>query len=165
MSLWTTILGVVSLGKVTSTTSPASARGRAQVTVHGIADEVERIQPYGFLSRPTGGEAVLLAVGGNRDDLLAIVVGDRRYNIALDDGDVVVADNRGNKVHLSDDGIVVHADHVTIQSADVKLGDGAGGYLPVTRQGDAATFALTAGPYTVSGTITAGATTTTVRAS
>lgn len=165
MSLWSRIAGLVTLSKVTSTTAPANARGTAQVSANGVPDSIDRMQPYGFLSRPVGGIAVQVAIGSNREDLMTICIEDKRYNIALEAGDVCVTDNRGNKVHLSDSGIVVHADHVVVDSPDVKLGDGSGGYLPVVRQGDAATFALTAGPYAVEGTITASATTTEVQAS
>ena len=41
--------------------------------------EVERFQDYGFSSHPiAGAEAVVVSVGGNRDNPVAVVVADRR---------------------------------------------------------------------------------------
>jgi len=131
MSLWSRIAGLVTLAKVTSTTSPSGARGTAQVTANGVPDSIDRMQPYGFLSRPVGGIAVQVAIGSNREDLMTICVEDKRYNISLEAGDVAITDNRGNKVHLRDDGILVVSDHVTIQSSDVKIGSGPTYRAPV----------------------------------
>lgn len=74
-----------------------------------IREPVEHFEPYGFTSEPhAGAEAIGLALGGDRDQTLAVVVTDRRYRPAnLKDGEVVVFDDLGRKVFLSRDGIRV----------------------------------------------------------
>jgi phage baseplate assembly protein V len=74
-----------------------------------IADDVERIQEYGFTSVPkSGAEAVVVFAGGNRDHGLTIAVDDRRYRLkALAAGEVAIYDDLGQKVHLTRTGIVV----------------------------------------------------------
>lgn len=66
-------------------------------------------EPYGFTSEPhVGAEAIGLALGGDRDQTLAVVVTDRRYRPTdLKDGEVCVFDDLGRKIYLSRDGIRV----------------------------------------------------------
>lgn len=57
--------------------------GRQNLQVQSLADatndDVERFQNYGFTSvPPVGSEAILLAVGGRRESLVAIAVEDKR---------------------------------------------------------------------------------------
>ena len=55
-------------------------------------DGVERLQNYGFSSHPlAGAQAVLLALGGNRQHSIVIAVDDRRHRATdLDEGEVQV---------------------------------------------------------------------------
>lgn len=73
------------------------------------ADDVERIQEYGFTSVPLqGAECVAVFVGGNRDHGLLVAVDDRRYRLqGLKGGEVAIYDDLGQKVHLTRSGIVV----------------------------------------------------------
>lgn len=67
------------------------------------------LQTYGFQSRPKpGAEGSVLAVG-HRGHLVVLGLDDRRYRLELADGEVAVADDLGQKVHLTRDGIVVDA--------------------------------------------------------
>ena len=74
-----------------------------------IRESVEHFEPYGFTSEPhVGAEAIGLALGGDRDQTLAVVVTDRRYRPTdLKDGEVCVFDDLGRKIYLSRDGIRV----------------------------------------------------------
>lgn len=74
-----------------------------------IRESVEHFEPYGFTSEPhVGAEAIGLALGGDRDQTLAVVVADRRYRPTdLKDGEVCVFDDLGRKVYLSRNGIRV----------------------------------------------------------
>lgn len=68
---------------------------------------LERVEPYGFSYRPhPGGEAYLLFPGGNRSFGVAIVLGDKRYQMTLEDGEVAIHDDLGNWVHIKRGGII-----------------------------------------------------------
>lgn len=118
-----------------------------------VLDGVEHIQPYGLTAHAhPGAEAVLLAVGGNRDHGVAVVVGDRRYRLTgLAAGEVALHDDQGQVIKLARSGIeitttqaagvtvtaplaTVTADKVVVDSADINLG-GEGG-AQVARIGD-----------------------------
>lgn len=63
-------------------------------------NEVERLQNYGFTSKPrAGAEAAVIFVGGRRDHGLAIAVDDRRYRVTnLESGEVAVYNDTGAKI-------------------------------------------------------------------
>ncbi|MCM2318055.1 MAG: phage baseplate assembly protein [Pseudomonas sp.] len=65
-------------------------------------DGVEHWQPYGFTFKPhVGAEALVLAVGGHRAHSVVIAVADRRYRLTgLEDGEVAIYSDEGDKVHL-----------------------------------------------------------------
>lgn len=108
--------------------------------------EVEAWQDYGLTTHPIPGAEILLgAIGGNRDHLVAIRVGDRRYRLTgLAQGEVALHDDQAQTIHLTRDGIVVStaqaegvtviAPKVTVLSDDINLG-GPGGEK-VARVGD-----------------------------
>lgn len=89
------------------------AKGLQLMQVTALADETldgcERFQDYGFTSVPhPGAELLAGAVGGNRAHTVIIKADDRRYRLkALEDGEVALYDDLGQKVHLKRDGILV----------------------------------------------------------
>lgn len=99
-------------------------------------DGVERFQNYGFTSKPhTGSEAIALTVNGDKSHTVVIAVDDRRYRLkGLDDGEVALYDDQGQKIVLKRDQILVEAPKVVVQSDDISLG-GEGG-AKVARVGD-----------------------------
>jgi phage baseplate assembly protein V len=82
------------------------AGGRQLLQVSILADEVraevERFQNYGITSFPfEGAEVVTASVGGSRDHTIVLVVDDRRYRLqGLEQGEVALYDDQGQKIHL-----------------------------------------------------------------
>lgn len=73
-----------------------------------LADDVEMMQQYGFVSAPLeGAEAVAGFIGGNRDLGIIIATHDRRYRLVLQGGEVAIHDDQGQKIHITRDGIVL----------------------------------------------------------
>lgn len=87
--------------------------GLQRVQVEALAGEVidnaERFQQYGYTSHPhDGAEAVVLALGGNRNHPIVISVDDRRFRLlALEAGEVAIYDDLDQVVHLQRDRILV----------------------------------------------------------
>ncbi|MBI1408114.1 MAG: phage baseplate assembly protein V [Caulobacter sp.] len=108
-----------------------------------VLDDVVRHQDYGFNSAPLpGATAVTLAVSGQRGQSIAVAVGDRRYRLkGLQGGEVALADDLGQKVHLTRDGIVI----VTSLDLSFQVGGAvainATGDVAVTTQGSASVSA------------------------
>lgn len=70
-------------------------------------DNVARVEPYGFSYRPQPGcETYLLFPAGDRSYGVAIVIGDRRYQMDLQAGEVALHDDEGNHVHLKRGGVI-----------------------------------------------------------
>lgn len=74
-------------------------------TASGRSDETitnrEYFQHYGFTSRPlAGAEAVIINEGNH---FLMIASDDRRYRIALENGEVALYTDEGDKIHLKRD--------------------------------------------------------------
>jgi phage gp45-like len=121
--------GMVTLGRVRGASGGAAARGEVLVEGMAGADEVPVVQAYGFQSRPAdGAEAVVVQVGSNADQALAIAVDDRRYRIALAGGEVAIYDDLGSRVVLKRGGVI------EVEATTVKLG--ASATAGVARVGD-----------------------------
>jgi phage baseplate assembly protein V len=73
-----------------------------------IKNGVPRVQEYGFTSVPeAGAEAIVLALGGDRANLVAIAVDDRRYRpTGLAAGETVLYSKFGQRVWLKADGSI-----------------------------------------------------------
>ncbi len=87
--------------------------GRQNLQVQSLADatndDVERFQNYGFTSvPPEGSEAIVLAVGGRRESMVAIAVEDKRCRPkGLESGDVCVYHQDGQSlIILKKDGVI-----------------------------------------------------------
>lgn len=145
------LAGVLGLSRVSRSTSE-DERHVAIQTQGAIEDSTDVWQPYGLQARPKAGAiAVQAAIGGQQDSLVTILVHDRRYCIQLIEGEVALVDDLGQRVHLTRTGIVVIADHVTVDSADVRLGAGPTYRTPIC-VGDVVT-GLTSPTGAVTGTI------------
>ncbi|MRD73289.1 phage baseplate protein [Rhodocyclus tenuis] len=66
-----------------------------------------RVEPYGYSYRPKPGcQTYLLFPNGDRSYGVAIVVGDKRYQMKLEEGEVGIHDDEENWVHIKRGGIV-----------------------------------------------------------
>jgi len=80
-----------------------TATGRPEETISNR----EYMQHYGFSSRPlSGAEIIILREGGL---FVAVASDDRRYRITLENGEVALYDDLGQKVHLTRTGIEVQS--------------------------------------------------------
>ena len=69
---------------------------------------IERVEPYGFSYRPKAGcQTYLLFPHGDRSFGVAIVIGDKQYQMNLEAGEVAIHDDQGQSVHLTRGGIVI----------------------------------------------------------
>lgn len=66
----------------------------------GLIDVADReyFQHYGYTSRPKDGAEIIFMAEGNV--VIAIASDDRRYRLALQDGEVALYDDQGQKIHL-----------------------------------------------------------------
>lgn len=167
MSIIDAVRGMITTAKVVR----AKAAAAAHVLIDTIAhrdDSTQYWQPYGFQAAPKpGAVAVQIAIGGHSDELFTIMVQDKRYTFALEEGEVVMRDDLGRYVWLKRAGLELEAPAIKLgasASAGVaRVGD------PVTLSADfiiwlaavaAAAYAPSGPPAmpSVGATITAGST-------
>jgi len=105
------------------------------------------VQHYGLASYPKAdAEAVVLPIAGRTASGVIIGTEDPQYRPVLSEGEVVLYDHLGQAVQLNDDGTIDVA-----ATGDLRLNNGA---TAVAADGDSCVHSLTAGPYTVTGSIT-----------
>lgn len=94
-------------------------------------NNIRRVEPYGFSYRPKPGcQTYLLFPSGDRSYGVAIVIGDKRYQMELVEGEVALHDDENNYVHIKRGGIIevkaatkVVADTPLFETThDVKIG-------------------------------------------
>ena len=70
-------------------------------------DNLDRVEPYGLSYRPKpGSRAYLQFPSGDRSYGVALIIGDKRYQLDLQEGEVALHDDAGNYVMLKQGGIV-----------------------------------------------------------
>jgi phage baseplate assembly protein V len=102
--------------------------GHQKVQARVLADEVlpniDRVEPYGFSYRPkAGAQAYLLFPAGDRSYGVAILIGDKQYNMELEAGEVALHDDEGNYVLIQREGhIEVNAaQKITLKAPEIVL--------------------------------------------
>jgi phage gp45-like len=104
----------------------ATLVGAQTVQVQVLEGEVlkaQRIEPYGLSYRPKAGSQVYMVFpGGDRAMGLALVVGDKRYQMELAGGEVALHDDEGNFVKLGRGGVVTikASGHVNFETPSVR---------------------------------------------
>lgn len=73
-----------------------------------IPPDVDRVEPYGFSYRPPrkGFQAYMVFPAGDRSHGLCLVIGDKRYQMDLQEGEVALHDDEGNHVLLKRGGVI-----------------------------------------------------------
>jgi len=67
--------------------------------------DIEHLEPFGFTSHaPAGAECLVLAFGGNGSHSVGLQVGDRRYRMVIEEGDVAIYNQNADYLHLKNDG-------------------------------------------------------------
>lgn len=70
-------------------------------------NNINRVEPYGFSYRPKPGcQTYLMFPAGDRSYGVALVIGDKRYQVELVEGEVALHDDEGNWVHIKRGGII-----------------------------------------------------------
>jgi len=70
-------------------------------------NNIDRVEPYGLSYRPKqGSRAYLFFPSGDRSYGFALVIGDKRYQMDLQEGEVALHDDEGNHVHIQRGGII-----------------------------------------------------------
>lgn len=77
-----------------------------QVKVPGgsaLAD-LEHLEPFGYTGHaPDGAEAIVLALGGNSSHSIVLLVGDRRYRLKIEKGEMAIYNQWHDVVHIKND--------------------------------------------------------------
>lgn len=77
-----------------------AATGRPGETLHNR----EYFQHYGFTSRPLAGAEIIILREGNH--IIAVASDDRRFRLAVADGEVALYTDEGDKIHLKRNKII-----------------------------------------------------------
>lgn len=101
---------------------------QAKVLDNEVLNNLARVEPYGFSYRPKpGAQAYLLFPAGDRSYGVAIVVGDKRYQMTLLEGEVAIHDDQLNhSIKLGREGIVIEGGghDITINNAPTVVVNG-----------------------------------------
>lgn len=103
---------------------------QVKVLDNEVLNNLARVEPYGFSYRPKpGAQAYLLFPSGDRSYGVAIVCGDKRYQMTLLEGEVAIHDDELNhSIKLGREGIVIEGgghDVVINNAPKVIVNDGS----------------------------------------
>ena len=122
--------------RITISGSTSPFHGRARVSGRGVPRETLTSRPlwqqYGMASRPLEGAQALLFRDG--EHLVILATEDARHRIALEQGEVAIYSDEGDKVHLkrgreihvsAGSKVTIEAPTVEVRADTVQLGEGA----------------------------------------
>lgn len=101
--------------------------GRYKIQVKILDSEtppnVDRVEPYGFNHWPLEGcQSYMVFPSGDRSYGIALIVGDNRYQLDLAQGEVALADDLGQKVHLKRTGVLVETPlDIELRGRNIKI--------------------------------------------
>lgn len=159
--------GLVARGVVTAVYDDKGVQLVDVVTHDGVARTgVEVWQPYGFAaSPPEGGQVLLLAVGGDQSDLLALPASHSGARFGGQQrGEAALYDDLGNRAHIRRGGLIELLASALVRikalAARIEAANGLTVVGPTTLQGDVtiAGNLNVQGSITATGTITASGT-------
>jgi len=90
-------------------TGTVIGKDKIQVTILDgeTLNNIDRVEMYGFSYRPKPGCRPYLSFpAGDRSHGFALIIGDKRYQMDLQEGEVALHDDEGNHVHLKRGGII-----------------------------------------------------------
>lgn len=93
---------LVRIGKVALTNQGKTQSLQIETTKGETLDNVKFIEPYGFTAVPlNGSETVVVNIGANGANPIALVVGGRLFRLQdLKQGEVAIYTDEGDKIHL-----------------------------------------------------------------
>lgn len=103
---------LIGYAKISSSTAKQDLS--ATITDGEVAEKLPFFQTYGIKSRPSGGIAIAVNVGGNRDDQAIIAVLPEGPD-DLDEGEVVLYIDDGDEIRITKDEIKIKSKKVTIE--------------------------------------------------
>lgn len=108
-NLLTLLRGLLGRGVVESVDdTPMMRTVQAEFLPGDVREGLEHFEPYGFTSRvKEGAEAIGAFFNGDRSHGVVLVTADRRFRLHVEEGEVAVFDDQGQKVVLKRDGILV----------------------------------------------------------
>lgn len=110
--LWRRLLHVVGRGRITLVLDDGPVQLlQARLNAAALRDEVPRLGEYGLCSvPPAGADVVVVCIGGNATDMVAIATGHQTYRLrSLGAGEVALHDDKGQTIELRASGLVVNA--------------------------------------------------------
>lgn len=103
------VMMMVANGIIEVVTNSGAPQQKAKLSLFAgeLRENFDLFQDYGFTSRPLdGAEAVAVCVGGSRDNGLVIATEDSRYRVAVENGEVCIYTDEGDKVHFKRNNII-----------------------------------------------------------
>lgn len=81
---------------------------QVQVLDGEIPPNVIRVEPYGTSYRPPrkGFQSYMVFPAGDRSNGLCLIIGDKRYQMYLQPGEVALHDDEGNHVYIKRNGVI-----------------------------------------------------------
>lgn len=109
MNFGALLRGLLGRGVVESVDdTPMMRTVQAEFLPGDVQEGLEHFEPYGFTSRvKEGAEAIGAFFNGDRSHGVVLVTADRRFRLHVEEGEVAVFDDKGQKVVLKRDGILV----------------------------------------------------------
>ena len=109
MNFGALLRGLLGRGVVESVDdTPMMRTVQAEFLPGDVREGLEHFEPYGFTSRAKeGAEAIGAFFNGDRSHGVVLVTADRRFRLHVEEGEVAVFDDQGQKVVLKRDGILV----------------------------------------------------------
>jgi phage baseplate assembly protein V len=117
------ILSMVLKGLVNSSTDSGNLQVIEATTLKGeIVPDAERVQEFGFTSRPPkNSEAIVLSLGGNQNHPVIIATDNSAYRLkGLPDGACAIYNKNGDYVKLTANKIEVYANEITLGKSTFK---------------------------------------------